>query len=115
MTAVDILPCFVEEGNNVRRPYPGEPTQFYGAYQKDSEGLHQHIVDFYCTDAGPEYQNDRYSAVFFISGSSGEIQRDNLNAVQTGIQPDIERIVQYESLPESARLKIISQCLGYVE
>jgi hypothetical protein len=65
MTVIDILPCVLEEGN-VRRPYPGEPIQFYGAYQKDSEGLSQHIVDFYCMDAGPQFPNDRYSAAFLL-------------------------------------------------
>lgn len=134
MTTIDILPCVLEDGN-VRRPYQDERTQFYGAYQKDADGLSTHIVDFYCMDAGPEFPNDRYSAAFFTSVSfkegdntipymamnslgmyyHGEIQRDYLNAVMEGVHSDIDRIVPYESLPDLVRYKIRSECLGYID
>lgn len=135
MTPIDILPCVLEDGN-VRRPYPGESTQFYGAYQKDADGLSTHIVDFYCmvTASDTEIHN-QYTAVFFNSVSleetdgsfpyvamyllgvygHGKMPKSYLNAVLSGANPDIDRIVAYESLPEMVRYKIRDECLGYID
>lgn len=135
MSAIEILPCVLEDGN-VRRPHPGEATQFYGAYQKEGDGLSAHIVDFYCmvTVAATEIDN-QYTAAFFTATSlaeskgtfpyvamnpigvyyHGEMPQSYLNAVLSGAHPDIDRIVAYESLPELVRYKIRSECLGYVD
>ncbi len=135
MTPIDILPCVLEDGN-VRRPYPGESIQFYGAYQKDADGLSTHIVDFVCmvTVASGEIHN-KYTAVFLPDVSleesdgtcpyvamnpigayyHGKMPQSYLNAVLSGANSDIDLIVAYESLPEMVRYKIRDECLGYID
>jgi hypothetical protein len=133
MTPIDILPCVLEDGN-VRRPYPGEATQFYGAYQKDADGLSTHIVDFFCICSDTEIHN-RYTAVFLpdvsLEESDGtfpyvamgprgvyyhsKMSQCCLNAVLGGANLDIEHIVAYESLPEWVQYKIRDECLGYID
>lgn len=131
MDAIDALPCIIDDGD-VRRPYPGESTQFYGAYLKDAEGLSEHVVDFYCMDLGYGYYNDRYMVVFRLESDGpypsvcmtafgmftekGEMQKSDLDVALEGRSKSFAtayHIVPYESLPEPVQRQIQHECRQY--
>ena len=131
MNDIDILQCVLEDGS-VRRPYPGEPTQFNGAYRQDSEGHSQHIVDFYCMDLGFGYHNNRYMVIFGVENEgpyhfvsltpfgtltrTGEMQTSDLGAVLAGKGRTIAvyHFVPYGYLPEPVQRQIQHECRQYV-
>lgn len=132
MVAIAILPCIIDDGD-VRRPYPGEATHFYGAYRKDPEGFSEHVVDFYCMDAGQGYQKDRYLVVFWLENDGpypyvamnalgmlhcrGETPKAYLDAVlaETDSFSAADHLVSYESLPTPVQCQIQHECRQYVD
>ena len=133
MTPIDILPCVLEEGN-VRRPYPGEAPEFYGAHLKDADGLSEHVVDFYCMDEGSGMPDERYTMVlwlesddkmpnFIVFNALGAIQycgdmhknyRDIHLTADGSVSVD-KRVVAYDSLPDPVQRQIRLECLRHVE